>query len=150
MTAFLPPDQIVAEARTWLGTPRQHQAPMKGVGCDCVGFVRGVISALRSLPPAIKRTDYSRTPDGVTLLRVCRENLFQVKVSELRVGDIMVFSFKGGRPQHLAIAGNYVHGGLSMIHALDSGSDRYGSVVEHHLSPAWRRRIVAVFRVPAA
>ncbi len=36
------PDDVIAEARTWLGTPWHHQASVKGVGCDCIGFVRGV------------------------------------------------------------------------------------------------------------
>lgn len=33
---------IVAEARGWIGTPYRHQASLKGVGCDCLGLVRGV------------------------------------------------------------------------------------------------------------
>ena len=35
-------EQALAEARTWLGTPYQHQASLKGAGCDCLGLVRGV------------------------------------------------------------------------------------------------------------
>ena len=35
-------EAIIAEARSWLGTPWHHQASLKGVGCDCIGFVRGV------------------------------------------------------------------------------------------------------------
>ena len=33
---------IVALARGWIGTPYQHQASLKGVGCDCLGLLRGV------------------------------------------------------------------------------------------------------------
>ena len=33
---------IVAETRGWIGTPYRHQASLKGVGCDCLGLVRGV------------------------------------------------------------------------------------------------------------
>src|SRR4051812_32701629 len=33
---------IVAEARDWIGTRYRHQASLKGVGCDCLGLVRGV------------------------------------------------------------------------------------------------------------
>ena len=33
---------IVAAARGWIGTPYRHQASLKGVGCDCLGLVRGV------------------------------------------------------------------------------------------------------------
>ena len=34
--------RIVAAARSWIGTPYLHQASLKGVGCDCLGLVRGV------------------------------------------------------------------------------------------------------------
>src|ERR1035437_129928 len=38
--------QIIAETRDWIGTPYQHQASVKGVGCDCLGLVRGVWRAV--------------------------------------------------------------------------------------------------------
>ena len=40
----MPPTRtrIVAEARAWIGTPYRHQASLHGVGCDCLGLVRGV------------------------------------------------------------------------------------------------------------
>jgi hypothetical protein len=40
MTAFTRA-ALIAEARTWIGTPWHHQAAVKGAGCDCIGFVRG-------------------------------------------------------------------------------------------------------------
>jgi NlpC/P60 family putative phage cell wall peptidase len=33
---------VVAAARSWIGTPYRHQASLKGVGCDCLGLLRGV------------------------------------------------------------------------------------------------------------
>ena len=36
------PEAIVGCARGWLGTPYHHQASVKGVGCDCLGLIRGV------------------------------------------------------------------------------------------------------------
>ncbi|MBN9249774.1 MAG: hypothetical protein J0I86_04210, partial [Mesorhizobium sp.] len=39
-------DEIVAEALSWLGTPYRHQASSKGVGCDCLGLIRGVWRSL--------------------------------------------------------------------------------------------------------
>jgi len=35
-------EDIVEAARAWLGTPYHHQASLRGVGCDCLGLVRGV------------------------------------------------------------------------------------------------------------
>ncbi|HXO72313.1 MAG TPA: peptidase P60, partial [Bradyrhizobium sp.] len=42
MTSPLTCAAIVAEARSWIGTRYCHQASLKGVGCDCLGLVRGV------------------------------------------------------------------------------------------------------------
>ena len=33
---------VIAAARVWIGTPYRHQASLKGVGCDCLGLIRGV------------------------------------------------------------------------------------------------------------
>ena len=42
---------VLAEARSWLGTPYRHQASRKGVGCDCLGLVRGVWRTLDGTEP---------------------------------------------------------------------------------------------------
>jgi NlpC/P60 family putative phage cell wall peptidase len=42
---------IIAEARSWIGTPYHHQAALKGVGCDCLGLVRGVWRAVYGADP---------------------------------------------------------------------------------------------------
>ncbi len=38
--------RVVALARRWIGTPYRHQASLKGVGCDCLGLVRGVFAEI--------------------------------------------------------------------------------------------------------
>jgi NlpC/P60 family putative phage cell wall peptidase len=38
--------RIIAEARAFIGTPYRHQASLQGVGCDCLGLVRGVWRAI--------------------------------------------------------------------------------------------------------
>ena len=42
---------IVAEARAWIGTPYRHQGSLKGIGCDCLGLVRGVWRAVAGAEP---------------------------------------------------------------------------------------------------
>ena len=42
MSAVLTRSSIVEAARDWIGTPYRHQASLRGVGCDCLGLVRGV------------------------------------------------------------------------------------------------------------
>ena len=43
---------IVGAARGWIGTPYRHQASLKGVGCDCLGLLRGVWRELKGEEPA--------------------------------------------------------------------------------------------------
>lgn len=142
------PLDVVAEARAWIGTPWQHQAAVRGVGCDCTGLVRGVIAAFGALPYELEQMSYARTPDGVTLLRVCRKYLPEVVPAGAAPGDLLVFSWGGG-PQHLGIAADYVHGGLSLIHALDQQGRERGKVLEHRIDATWRARVVGVFRIAA-
>ena len=33
---------VLAIARAWIGTPYRHQGAVKGVGCDCLGLIRGI------------------------------------------------------------------------------------------------------------
>ena len=42
---------IVAEARSWIGTHYRHQQSLKGVGCDCLGLLRGVWRAVYGQEP---------------------------------------------------------------------------------------------------
>jgi cell wall-associated NlpC family hydrolase len=39
-------DDIVRQARTWIGTPFHHQARLKSKGCDCLGLIVGVVDEL--------------------------------------------------------------------------------------------------------
>lgn len=50
---------LARAAQEWVGTPFRHQAALKGVGCDCVGLLRGVLREVTGEPlPFI--ADYAR------------------------------------------------------------------------------------------
>lgn len=134
-------DQIIEEAKTWIGTPIQHQGRLKGVGVDCVGFVSGVFMALGC--KVRYRHNYSKLPDGDELLSVLRDNLHEIEVRNIQKGDIVVFKGVYGRPQHLAFIDGYpIDGEVSIIHSYWT----VGKIVQHRLDPKWRRRIVTAFR----
>src|SRR5690348_8306068 len=44
-------EEIVGIARQWIGTPYVHQASLKGVGCDCLGLLRGTWRELTGAEP---------------------------------------------------------------------------------------------------
>ena len=139
--------KVVAEARSWIGTPWQHQARTKGAGVDCAGLVIGVARALGLVPADMDITHYTRMPDG-SLLDHCSRWMSRISAPSLiRPADVLVLDLGCG-PQHLAIAADYTHGGLSMIHAMDCQDRRRARVVEHRLDSPTRERLSAAYRLP--
>jgi cell wall-associated NlpC family hydrolase len=49
-------DKVIAEARSWIGTPWHHAARVKGAGVDCAQFLIAVFSAVGVVEPF--ETDY--------------------------------------------------------------------------------------------
>jgi len=144
--------QIVAEARTWIGTPWAHRMWTKGVGCDCVGLVRGTMHALGLLsadmhewPGAHEYADYSQEPRANLLKTLCDRYLAPVSFSDMQLGDVCLFAVQR-HPQHLAIVADSPHGGLSIIHA--SQHPRQHKVVEMRLIFGRTMRFVAAYALP--
>lgn len=98
---------IVAEARTWIGTRWQHQARVKGVATDCIGLVGGVALAL-DLPGAKEWAadrelhNYGKTPMPEVLIGGCERFMQRIPLVAADVGDVLVMAFRHD-PQHFAI-----------------------------------------------
>lgn len=137
---------IVAEARSYLGTPFVHQGRVRGHGVDCVGLPICIARTFGMVAPGLDVTGYPRSPDGRTLLATADKYMTRIERSEMTVGDVLVLRFDA-LPQHMGIVGDYLHGGLSLIHALGT-PDGKGRVVEHHLNDATMKRYVAAYRLP--
>lgn len=132
---------IVIAARQYLGVRWQHQGRDRE-GLDCAGLVIAVAHDL-GLSDFDTR-DYERQATDETMLQLCRQHLQEVPTDGLQPGDVVVMRFENQR--HIAFVGDYVHGGLSLIHA-HAPSRR---VVEHRLDSVWRERIAGAFRFDAA
>lgn len=139
--------QVAARARCWIGTPYQHQARLRDVGVDCAGLVIGVARELGLVAEDFDITAYPRSPDGRSLLEHCRQWMTEIRRDDMLPGDVIVIRWVKD-PQHLGIVGDYLHGGLSMIHALSDGTNMRGKVVEHHLDSSHCARFIAAFRMP--
>lgn len=142
------PADIVAGARSWIGTRWQHQGCVKGVGVDCVGLIGGVALAL-GLPGATEWRDapawhqYGRKPDPATLLAGCDALMDRIAVDQAREGDVLVLQFNAG-PQHFAIVSS--DDPPAIVHALAQAR----KVAEARLDETWRRRIVRAYRYRVA
>ncbi len=137
---------IIAQARTWIGTPYHHQARLKGVGCDCLGLVVGVASELKltdetgKLLSSFDQTNYSTQPDGQLLTGKLQALLNEIPIADKAPGDLALFKIDGN-PQHMGLLSDF-EGGIGVIHSYVSS----GKVVEHRLDKKWEQRIVKVFR----
>lgn len=137
-------ERIVDAARQWLGTPYRHQGARLGVGCDCLGLVRGVWRELygaEAEEPGPYRLDWrSDVQDDRLLAAATRHCGAPLAPGSVRPGDLLLFRWKANLPvRHLGIASGENH----FIHAYESMA-----VVESPLVPAWRRRIAARFAFP--
>lgn len=137
---------VVRVARSYLGTPHHHLGRLPGVGLDCAGVLICAGRELSLVAPDFDVPAYVPQPDGHSLLSWCREHLGPaVSKADMRPGDALVLR-SGSRPQHLAILGDYMHGGLSIIHAsMEADPPR---VIETRLMFSPTLRFVAAFRMP--
>jgi len=138
--------EIVAVARSWLGTAYRHQASKKGVGADCLGLVRGVFAEVTGRPaenPQPYARDWAeRTGQERLLQAAVRHCGASLKREQARPGDIIVFRWRSDcAAKHTGILTASQH----FIHAYEQAG-----VIESALTPGWARRIAAVFRFPAA
>jgi len=137
------PARVVKATRRWIGTPYHDQASVRGVGCDCLGLLRGVwrdvVGPEPMLVPPYSR-DWGEAGPVEVLAEAARVAMEELDVSEARTGDVILFRMRAGAiAKHVGI----LSGGGHIIHAYE----RTG-VIEEHLTPAWQRRIAFAFRFP--
>lgn len=129
---------VIAAARSYLGVPWVHQGRSRQ-GLDCAGLAVRVARDLQLSDFDV--FGYGRLPDGASLQRALEEA--RCTPYRLEPGALVLMRFRR-EPQHLAIVGDYLHGGLSLIHGLSTAA----AVVEHRLDDAWRKRIVSAWAIP--
>ncbi|MCJ2117955.1 NlpC/P60 family protein [Methylobacterium sp. J-001] len=135
----------LGEARLWLGTPYRHQASLRGVGCDCLGLLRGIWRGLygaepEPVPPYAATWAESAAPGTDPLTAAAARHLMPAAGATPGPGDVLLFAFRRHLPaHHCAIA----TGDGAMIHAHD-----HAAVTEVALTAWWRRHLTGVFRFP--
>lgn len=128
---------FIDAARARVGTPFRHRG-RTATGLDCIGLLVVALHAAGRVP--VDRRTYGRAPDRDKLRETVREH-FGPPVADMQPGDIVLMRWSD-RPQHVALVGDYAHGGLSLIHADSS----FGAVTEHNLAAPWVARIVETYR----
>ena len=142
------PVRIVKATRRWIGTPYHDQASVRGVGCDCLGLLRGVwrdVVGPEPMPVPPYSRDWGEAGPVEVLAEAARAAMQELDISEARTGDVILFRMRAGAiAKHVGILSGQNRSARSrFIHAYE----RTG-VVEEYLTPAWQRRIAFAFRFP--
>lgn len=134
--------EILASARSWIGTPYHDQASVKGAGCDCLGLARGVwrevVGPEPFVPPPYTR-DWGEIQPVEVLFAGALQWLDPIALRDMQAGSVVLF-----RMVPRAIA---KHCGIvtdaGFIHAFESAG-----VIEETWSATWRRRVAFAFDFP--
>lgn len=114
--------EIIAEARTWIGTPFHHQASRKHAGVDCGQLVIAVGHALGICEPMPVR-NYGRLPNPRRMLAEIERRIDRITTPP-QAGDILWVALRQGMPMHLMIIADPARN--TVIHAYEPA----GRVVE--------------------
>lgn len=135
--------RIVAAARLWTGTPYHHQASLRGVGCDCLGLVRGVWRDLygaepEAVPPY--SPNWARHDGDEALALAAGRHLHGLAVADARPGDVLLFRWRAHlSARHCAILTEPGR----ILHAHDGAA-----VGEVAFTGWWRRHCSHAFSFP--
>lgn len=147
-------DRVLLAAEGWIGTPYRHQGSHKGVGCDCLGLVRGVWREIYGAEPEVfapYAPDWAERAGEERLLAAAGRHFSPVAgLAEALPGDVLIFRWQAGSAaKHAGIlagasaAAGPADGQKYFIHAYEQAA-----VIRSALVPSWRRRVAGVFRFP--
>lgn len=150
VTNRLTPADIIAEARTWIGTPWHQHGNLRGIGANCAAMHLALAQMLGITVEALP-AEYGQVllaPDWH--LHTKREwfreafehggHVRAVPVSEMRPADILLFGFGGNPCSHAGIL-TAITPALTMLHI-----DFKRQITEESLG-GWRRRLRAALRL---
>ncbi len=137
-------ERVLRIAGSWIGTPYRHQGSAKGIGCDCLGLIRGIWRELYGIEPELPRPyapDWAeRSGEDRLMAAAIRHFGSPLAADHAAPGDLVLFRW---RPDCAAKHAGILCGANHFIHAYEQAA-----VVRSALVPSWRRRIAGIFRFP--
>ena len=108
------PTRIIKATRRWIGTPYHDQASVRGVGCDCLGLLRGVwrdVVGPEPIPVPPYSRDWGETGPVEVLAEAARAAMQELDVAEVRTGDVILFRMRAGAiAKHVGILSGTARG----------------------------------------
>lgn len=136
--------QIVNEARSYVGVRYRHDGRSREYGIDCLGLLYRVGEALEfaGCAEASDAEPWPHMLEGKILKSICDRMFRTIAPRQVQPGDILLFA-EGFRPSHVAIVAE-LQGRRTMIHAWYPAR----KVVENSIDQQWQNKIVACYRYP--
>lgn len=130
------PEEVIVEARTWLGVPFRHQGRSR-TGVDCIGLVIAVLAGKNMLPKNFEGPSrYGREPGPELIAQLER---YCVKLVTPMMGSIVAIRWPGkSYASHVALCA-----GETIIHCFGTS---YG-VVEVGYRGRWVKATESVWAV---
>lgn len=101
-------DEIISEARKWIGTPFRHDAEVLGAGVDCAHLINAVFAAKGAFP-SVKFPQYhpdwwkhTNNPEQHIVENFLKVGFKEITAAEAKPGDVVVM-FIGKAWCHCAI-----------------------------------------------
>ncbi len=146
-----PTPTMIEVARSWIGTPYRHQASLKGVGADCLGFLRGVYAEVykdhpHMLPPELNTiptytASWAESPKGERLLDAANEFLLPLPRWKGPLDGLVVL-FRIIPTSAVKHCGIFTEG-TNLIHAYENHG-----VVEEPIRSDWLNKEMHFFKFP--
>lgn len=139
------PEEIVAAARSWVGTRYSHQQRLKQVGVDCVGLILGVGLELGIMGSDTDRLfarfrGYSRVPNPRRMQEGMELFLDPTPLTAHTPGAVGWLQWRDDLPMHLAVMATF-EGRPTMIHSYKEA----GKCVEHDFDQVWESRLNSIW-----
>ncbi len=137
-------EEIVAEARTWLGVKFRHQGRNRA-GIDCAGLIE-IVGQKFGLVGQQPWLNYDRLPDENKLIETVRAHLDEKPLVDWLPGDCVVMrDLDILWPMHMAMLYEY-RPGVRLPVAVIHSNARRKRVVEHRMPPFWTQKITKCFQ----
>lgn len=131
--------QLIDEARSWVGVPYRHQGRSRRTGVDCIGLIVAVAQRFELFPAHVRPpANYTRRPIDGQLERQVAALCTPIEAPE--AGCLVLMRWNPRAPaSHCGIIT-----GENMVHAYGGNA----KVVEHGFRGPWPRRVHSLWRLP--
>ena len=134
-------ENFLITAHGWVATPFRYNTFIKGVGCDCVGLLAGIMKDMKIFPNLV--ADFKQYTAKEVDLQKIFDNNFK-KIQKIELGSVLLFR-QGSSIWHVAIVSSMNQNGQTyLLHA----SQKLKKVSISQLTNDLHKRLIGIYIIP--